>query len=65
MFQSLGLRNHVWWPRITAFAKVTSLAIFLGYSSIPLGVLVGGVGSDYVKQVTKAATAEAAAKEAK
>lgn len=65
MFQSLGFRNHVWWPRITAFAKVTSLAIFLGYSSIPLGVLVGGVGSDYVKQVTKAATAEAAAKEAK
>ncbi len=65
MFQSLGLRNHVWWPRITVFAKVASIAIFIGYASIPLGVLVGGVGSDYVKQVTKAATAEAAAKEAK
>lgn len=65
MFQSLGLRNHVWWPRIANFARVASLAIFLGYASIPLGVLVGGVGSDYVKQVTKAATAEAAAKEAK
>jgi len=65
MFQSLGLRDHVWWPRITAFAKVASLAIFLGYAAIPLGVLVGGVGSDYVKQVTKAAAAEAMAKEAK
>lgn len=42
MFQSLGLRNHVWWPRIRRFAQVASLALFLGYASIPLAVL-GGV----------------------
>lgn len=42
MFQSLGLRNHVWWPRIRRLAQVASLVLFLGYASIPLAVL-GGV----------------------
>ncbi len=41
MFQSLGLRNHNWWPRVTLFAKVASLALFIGYASIPLAVLAG------------------------
>ena len=40
MFQSLGLKNHVWGPRIDAFAKAASLALFLGYASIPVSVLV-------------------------
>jgi succinate dehydrogenase / fumarate reductase cytochrome b subunit len=64
MFQSLGFRDHVWWPRITGFAKVASLLIFLGYASIPLAVL-GGLGKDYVNKAAKTALVEAAAKEAK
>lgn len=48
MFQSLGLRNHVWWPRIAAFAKVASFVIFLGYASIPLAVLAG-MGGDHLR----------------
>jgi succinate dehydrogenase / fumarate reductase cytochrome b subunit len=48
MFQSLGLRNHVWGPRIAAFAKVVSLVVFLGYASIPVAVLTG-MGGDYLK----------------
>ncbi len=65
MFQSLGLRNHVWWPRITTFAQVASILIFLGYASIPLAVLVGGLGNDYVNKAAKTALVEAVAKEAK
>lgn len=45
MFQSLGWRNHTWWPRITLFAKVASVALFLGYASIPVAIL-GGLGKD-------------------
>ncbi len=41
MFQSLGLRNQVWWPRITLLARIVSLAIFLGYASIPVAILSG------------------------
>jgi succinate dehydrogenase / fumarate reductase cytochrome b subunit len=65
LFQSLGLRNHVWWPRITGFANVASILIFLGYASIPLAVLVGGMGRDYVNKVAQTTHVEAAAKEAK
>lgn len=50
MFQSLGLRNHVWWPRIRLFAMVASVLIFLGYVSIPLSILVGGLGRDYAEK---------------
>ncbi|MFM8878005.1 MAG: succinate dehydrogenase cytochrome b subunit [Verrucomicrobiota bacterium] len=50
MFQSLGLRNHVWWPRISCFAKIASLVIFLGYASIPVAVLAG-LGGEHVKNV--------------
>lgn len=46
MFQSLGLRNHVWWPRVQVLARVVSVALFLGYASIPLGILAG-MGSKY------------------
>ena len=48
MFQSLGMRNHVWWPRIAAFAKVASFVVFLGYASIPVAIL-SGMGGDHVK----------------
>lgn len=51
MFQSLGLKDHVWGPRIAAFAKAASLAIFLGYASIPVSVLVFQHGKAYADRV--------------
>jgi len=50
MFQSLGFRSHVWWPAITRFAQVTSLALFVGYASIPVAIL-SGLGRDYAAKV--------------
>lgn len=41
MFQSLGLKNHTYGPLIDKAAKVIALAIFLGYVSIPIAVLLG------------------------
>lgn len=50
MFQSLGFRNHVWWPRIQCFAKAVSIAILVGYCIIPISIYLQLVGSDYAKQ---------------
>ena len=50
MFQSLGWRNHVWWPRIQTFAKVASLALFIGYSSMPAAIFMRLVGADYAEK---------------
>ena len=50
LFQSLGLRNHVWWSRITAFAKVASVAIFIGYASIPTAIFMRVVGADHAQK---------------
>jgi succinate dehydrogenase / fumarate reductase cytochrome b subunit len=47
MFQSLGLRNHVWWPRVQVFARVASIALFVGYSIIPMGIFMRVVGYEY------------------
>lgn len=49
MFQSLGFRNHVWWPRIECFAKVASTAIFIGYALIPIAIYLRVVGGDYAQ----------------
>ena len=49
LFQSLGLRNQVWWPRIGMLARGLSIAIFLGYSSIPIAILAG-LGRDYARK---------------
>jgi succinate dehydrogenase / fumarate reductase, cytochrome b subunit len=50
MFQSLGFRDHVWWPRIQGFAKIASIAIFVGYAAIPLGIFTRVVGADYAEK---------------
>jgi succinate dehydrogenase / fumarate reductase cytochrome b subunit len=50
MFQSLGMRDHVWGPRIAAFARVASLALFLGYAAVPVAVMCGR-GATYVNEV--------------
>lgn len=50
MFQSLGFRNHVWWPRIERFAQIASLALFAGYAAIAVGLFMRvGIDSDYVE----------------
>ena len=68
MFQSLGFKNHVWGPRIKRFAQVASVAIFLGYASIPVSIYLRVVGSDYADQkrieLKTAAVADTAGKEA-
>lgn len=63
MFQSLGLRNHVWWPRIRAFAAVASVLIFLGYASIPVAILAGGLGQQHVEKAKAQLGLAAAGKE--
>jgi succinate dehydrogenase / fumarate reductase cytochrome b subunit len=49
MFQSLGLKNDVYRPRIDRAARVVALLIFLGYSSIPVAVLAGH-GREHLNQ---------------
>jgi succinate dehydrogenase / fumarate reductase cytochrome b subunit len=47
MFQSFGWRDHVWWPRIQTFAKMASIAIFIGYAIMPIAIYLRMVGGDY------------------
>ena len=70
MFQSLGFRDHVWWPRIQCFAKLASVAIFAGYAAIALGLFMRvGIDSEYIKTKEREAqstpVAAIAGKEAK
>ena len=69
MFQSLGFRNHVWWPRIQGFAKAASVAIFIGYAAIPVAIYLRMVGADYATSkkytLTETAGVPAAGKETK
>ena len=58
LFQSLGFRNHVWWPRIQMLAKVGSIAIFAGYAAIAIGLFMRvGIDPDYVKNKEREANA--------
>ena len=41
MFQSLGWKNERWGPFLDKLARYGALAIFLGYSSIPVAILLG------------------------
>ena len=51
MFQSLGLRNHTWAPRIQCFARAASIAIFIGYAVIPISIYMRVIGADYAEKV--------------
>jgi succinate dehydrogenase / fumarate reductase cytochrome b subunit len=64
MFQSLGLKNHVYGPCIDKLAKVIALILFLGYASIPTAVMLGH-GKDYLQKVAAHAAAGIPVKEAK
>jgi succinate dehydrogenase / fumarate reductase cytochrome b subunit len=50
LFQSLGFRNHVWWPRLEFLAKLASAAIFIGYAVIPISIYLRLVGADYAER---------------
>jgi succinate dehydrogenase / fumarate reductase cytochrome b subunit len=50
MFQSLGLRNHAWWPVIHKGALIWSVVLFLGYAVVPGSILLG-YGRDYLQAV--------------
>lgn len=43
IFQTLGVNNRRWNTVIRRFATFVSLFIFLGFASIPLGVITGGI----------------------
>ena len=49
LFQTFGLRNHVWWPRIQLFARGASIAIFIGYALIPISIYLRVIGADYAE----------------
>ncbi len=49
--QSLGLRNHNWWPRIRCFTQAITLAILIGYLVIPISIFLRIVGAEYADQV--------------
>ena len=50
MFQSLGFRDHVWWPRIRCGAQLASAALLVGYCVIPVAICLRIVGNDYVER---------------
>ncbi len=54
MFQSFGLRDHVWWPRIQFFARVVSIAILIGYALIPVSIYLRVVGAEYAENAKRA-----------
>jgi len=58
MFQSLGLRNHAWWPVISKGALIWSAVLFLGYAVVPGSILLG-YGKSYIKEVRNNAVAAA------
>ena len=60
MFQSLGLRNHAWWPVISKGALIWSVVLFLGYAAVPGSILLG-YGKGHIENIQQSqATANAA-----
>lgn len=49
MFQSLGLKNAGWRAVLDKASKLIAIALFLGYSSIPVAVLLRLIGKEVVK----------------
>jgi hypothetical protein len=41
MFQSIGWKNRAYTPVLDRVARIGALLVFLGYSSIPLAILLG------------------------
>jgi succinate dehydrogenase / fumarate reductase, cytochrome b subunit len=53
MFQTFGLRDHVWWPRVQGFAKFASITVFIGYALIPISIYLHVIGADYAEKVIR------------
>jgi succinate dehydrogenase / fumarate reductase cytochrome b subunit len=49
MFQSLGFKNWQWGPSIDKAASIFAWGLFLGYSSIPIAVLIGLLGKEVAR----------------
>jgi succinate dehydrogenase / fumarate reductase cytochrome b subunit len=49
MFQSLGWKSPAYTPVIDRSAQAISWIIYLGYISIPISVLAGGLGKSYLQ----------------
>jgi len=60
MFQSIGLRNESWRPRLKLAAAAFGWIIFLGFASIPASVLMGQ-GKGYTPENAPASVASAPA----
>ena len=43
IFQTLGLRNHAWKPRLDTLAKLYGWVVFLGFISVPIAIQSGVV----------------------
>jgi len=54
MFQSIGLRNEHWRPKLKVAAAAFGWFVFLGFASIPTSVVVFGHGKDYLREKTQA-----------
>lgn len=49
-FFSLGLRNQVWAPRLKRAGLILSVALFLGFVSIPAAIFTRVIGADYAEK---------------
>lgn len=49
LFQTLGLSNRTMRTAYETAARVIAWALFIGYASIPVAILVFGLGKDYLK----------------
>ena len=58
----LGWKNAAYGACLNRCAKVAAIAIFAGYASIPVAVMLGH-GKEYLDEVKKAAAVRAAVKE--
>ncbi len=63
MFQSLGIRNQFWRPKLDTIAKVYGWVVFLGFVSIPVAVQLDNAGIVQIFDTSSFETVLAAAKE--
>lgn len=60
MFQTLGLRNATWLPRLNFIARAYGWVVFLGFAIIPIAVLTGALDIDPTGGVKETLEAPAA-----
>lgn len=64
MFQSLGLRNYSWSPRIQCAARAVAIAVCIGYLVVPLSVVLG-YGRDRIADIKSPSASTTQAQEAR